>query len=104
MLERRPHLPAPPKPIRSARAEYQEAQKLTPDNEIVYRNLAVIDSLEGKFQDAVDRITKTLRFDPTPRTYITLGDAYYYLHRYPEAAGALKAGLELDTRPDDKGA
>ncbi|MGD1097182.1 MAG: protein kinase [Bryobacteraceae bacterium] len=79
-----------------ARAEYEAAGKLTPDNETVYRNLAAIDLLEGKFQQAADLITKTLRFDPLPRTYTTLGVAYYYQHRFAEAAAALKSGIDLD--------
>ncbi len=79
-----------------ARAEYEEARKLTPDNEVVYRNLAGIDMAEGHFEQAADRITKTLKFDPNTRTYSLLGNAYYYLRRYQDAAAAFNSGIALD--------
>ena len=79
-----------------ARAAWNAARKLTPDNEFLYRNLAVLDLDEGKFREASDLITKTLQFEPTARTYSTLGVAYYYQRRYAEAAAALNAGKALD--------
>jgi tetratricopeptide (TPR) repeat protein/TolB-like protein len=79
-----------------ARAEYEAARKLTPDNEVVYRNLAAIDMQEGNFQRAADMIGKTIQFEPSPRTYATLGFAYYYLRRYQDAAAALQSGIDLN--------
>jgi serine/threonine protein kinase/tetratricopeptide (TPR) repeat protein len=79
-----------------ARAEYEAARNLTPDNEVVYRNLAGIDIREGNFKRAADLISRTLKFDPTTRTYSTLGIAYYYQRRYQEAAAVLNSGIALD--------
>ncbi len=79
-----------------ARIAWEAARKLTPDNEVVYRDLANLDLREGKFQQASDLISKTLRFEPGPKTYSTLGIAYYYQKRYEEAAEALGTGIRLD--------
>ena len=79
-----------------ARAEYEAARKLTPDNEIVYRNLAALDMSDGNFHRASDMLSKAIRFEPAPRTYSTLGIAYYYQRRYQEAAVALKSAVDLD--------
>ena len=79
-----------------ARTAWETARKLTPDNEVIYRDLAGLDLREGHFQQASDLISKTLRFEPGPKTYSTLGIAYYYQRRYQEAADALYAGIALD--------
>ena len=82
--------------ISDARSAFQSALKLTPNNELLYRNLAVLDMLEGKFRDASDRIAKTPYFEPVARTYLTLGLAYYYQRRYADAAAAYNSGIKLD--------
>ena len=79
-----------------ARTAWDAARKLTPDNEIVYRNLANLDMRQGNFKQASDMISKAIQFEPSPRTYSTLAVALYYQLRYGEAAAALKAALDLD--------
>ena len=79
-----------------ARSAYESALKLTPNNEVVYRNLAVLDMRQGRFREASDLIAKTLDFEPNPRTYVSLGTAYYYQRRYSEAASAFHSGIALN--------
>jgi eukaryotic-like serine/threonine-protein kinase len=79
-----------------ARAQFEAALNITPDNEIVYRNLSVLDMAEGKFRQASDNIVKELRFEKNSRTYVSLGAAYYYQRRFAEAADALNAGIKVN--------
>jgi tetratricopeptide (TPR) repeat protein len=79
-----------------ARAAWEEARKLTPDNEVIYRDLAALDVREGKFQQASEQLAKAVKFEPNARTYSTLGVALYYQRRYAEAAAALNSGVALD--------
>ena len=51
---------------------------------------------EGKFRQASDMISKTLQFEPSARIYSTLGIAYYYQHRFQEAAAAVNAGIAIN--------
>ena len=80
-----------------ARAAFEAARKLTPDNDVVYRNLAAVNVREGKFRQASDMLSKTLRFEPGARTYSALGVAYYYQRRYQEAAEAIQSGIALNS-------
>jgi serine/threonine-protein kinase len=82
--------------LADARATFETAQKLTPDNEVVYTNLAALDMYEGKYQAAVNSYSKALHFEPGAKTYASLGIANYYLHRFPEAAQALNKSIGLD--------
>jgi serine/threonine-protein kinase len=79
-----------------ARATFEAAAKLTPDNEVVIRDLAVTDLREGKFQSASDRIMGNPRLKPVANTYSTLGLAYYYQRRFAEAAAALAKGIAIN--------
>ncbi len=79
-----------------ARVAFEAARKLTPDNEVVYRNIANVDMREGKFRQASDMISKTLQFEPSAKTYSTLGIAYYYQRRFQEAADAVNAGITIN--------
>jgi len=77
-----------------ARTTFDAALKLTPDNEVLYRNIAILDMLEGKFREASDMLAKALNIRPIARTYMSLGAAYYYQRRYTEAAAAFNAGIQ----------
>jgi len=82
--------------LTEARAAFEAARKLTPDNEVVYGNLAAVDMAEGKYQDALDLYSKALRFERGARTYSAIGLANYYLRRYGDAAAALGKSVEMD--------
>jgi tetratricopeptide (TPR) repeat protein len=79
-----------------AQKAWEDARKLTPDNEIVYRNLAGLALRQGEFRQASDMLNKAIRFEPNESTYNTLAIAYYYQRRYEEAASALKSAIDLD--------
>jgi serine/threonine-protein kinase len=79
-----------------AQKAWEDARKLTPDNEVLYRNLAGVALRQGEFRQASDMLSKALRFEPNQSTYNTLAIAYYYQRRYEEAASALKSAIDLD--------
>jgi tetratricopeptide (TPR) repeat protein len=79
-----------------ARREYDAGLRITPDNEILHRNLAELDLLEGNFRKASDDLVNSLRFQKNVKSYSLLGATYYYQRRYTEAVDALKSALELD--------
>jgi tetratricopeptide (TPR) repeat protein len=82
--------------LSEARTAFEAARSLTPDNEVVFTNLAALDLSEGKFQDAADLYSKSLKFEKGARSYASLGTAYYYQHRYPEAVQAFNESLKLN--------
>lgn len=79
-----------------SRRAFERARALTPDNDIVNRNLAVVDLFEGRYDEAAKELQHALLFQPSARSYSTLGLAYYYQRRYRDAAESLRKALELD--------
>jgi serine/threonine-protein kinase len=82
--------------LSDARTEFEAARKLTPDNEVVYSNIAGLDVSEGKYQDALDLYSKTLKFEPGARTWSAIGLANYYLRRYQAASDAIDKSIAID--------
>lgn len=81
------------------RASLETALKLTPDNDVVNRNLGVIALTEGRFQDAVTLLKSAGRFDRSARIYSTLAIAYYFQRKFPEAEAALEQAIQIDALP-----
>ncbi len=81
--------------LADARTAFDTARELTPNNSVVLANLTVLDMREGKFKQAADLCQETLKFDSGYKTYVSLGLAYYYLHRYQEAAAAMNTSVKL---------
>jgi tetratricopeptide (TPR) repeat protein/predicted Ser/Thr protein kinase len=80
-----------------AESVYQRAKILTPDNAIIYRNLAAVYRAQGKYSNARAELQTALKIEPDPRAYSALGVAYYYEHRFQEAASAFEAAIDLDS-------
>ena len=81
---------------KDAKVEFEAARRLTPDNQVVLRNLAILSMREGNFQEASAILTKSLSMQPSARTYAALGDVYYHQKRFEDAASAWLAGLKID--------
>lgn len=79
-----------------AEAALQNAAKLAPNNEIVYRNLAGLNLVQGKYKQAREQVQIALRLKPSARSFSLLGLANYFERKFPEAASALEASVELD--------
>ncbi len=79
-----------------AEAALQNAAKLAPNNEIVYRNLAGLNLVQGKYGKAREQVQVALKLKPSARAFSLLGLANYFERKFPEAASALEAAVELD--------
>lgn len=79
-----------------AEAALQNAAKLAPNNEIVYRNLAGLNIVQGKYKQAREQVQIALKLKPSARAFSLLGLANYFERKFPEAASALEASVELD--------
>jgi serine/threonine-protein kinase len=80
-----------------AESAYNLAKKLTPDNVVIHRALADLYRAQGRYSDARAQLQTTLKIEPTARAYGALGIAYYYEHRFQEAASALETAIDLDS-------
>jgi serine/threonine-protein kinase len=75
---------------------FRQASELAPGNNLVLENLAGIYLLEGRYQDAIDALNRSIQIRPTLTAYSNLGAALFYLHKYPESVTALHKASELD--------
>lgn len=64
---------------------------------IIYRNLAAVYRAQGRYSNARAELQTALRITPDARAYSALGVAYYYEHRFQEAASAFEAAIDLDS-------
>ncbi len=80
-----------------AEAAFQRAAQLTPENDIVHRNMAGLFVTTGRYRKAQAESQKAVTLKPSARAYSTLGLAYYFDRRYPEAAAALETSVDLDS-------
>jgi serine/threonine-protein kinase len=79
-----------------AESALQHAALLTPNNDIVHRNLGGFYVVQGKYRQAREEIQTALKLKPSARSFSLLGLANYFERRFPEAASALEASVELD--------
>ncbi len=80
-----------------AEAEYKKARELTPDNETVVRNLGVSLSAQGRYREAIDLFRQAVKIKSYAQTYVALGAAYYYEHRYQDAVAAAETAIDLNS-------
>jgi tetratricopeptide (TPR) repeat protein len=74
------------------------AGDLTPDNDIVQRNLGALYNEEGRYAEAIDVLQRSLRLKKSAGVYAALGSALFYLHRFPEAMAAAENAVALMPR------
>lgn len=79
-----------------AEAMFRKASELAPGNHRTLYNLGAIYLLEGRYQDAIDALQRSISLQPWMSAYSNLGAAYFYLHKFPESTAALRKAAELD--------
>ena len=86
-------------------AQYDDASKmfhkvvdLTPESYRGYANLAATLLYEAKYSDAIKPLQQSLAIHATADTYSNLGTAYYYQHRFPDAAQAYEKAVQLNDK------
>ncbi|MBY0375549.1 MAG: tetratricopeptide repeat protein, partial [Bryobacteraceae bacterium] len=77
---------------------FEQARQLTPDNELIYRNLGVVYLLQGKYDRSVEELRQSLKLKVNATTYGSLASAYYLQHRYADAVAAIETAIDLDPK------
>ena len=80
-----------------AEAELNQAKSLTPDNDLVRLDLGTVYRMHGRYREAVEEYQQALRIRTSAATYAALGGVLFYEHRFPEAASAVEAAIDLDS-------
>ena len=80
-----------------AEAALKRARTLTPDNDLVYRNLAAVYVVQGRYREGIEQLQQGLKFKSNAQTYQMLGGAYYLEHHFQEATNAAETAITLDS-------
>ncbi len=75
---------------------FTEVISLTPDNFRGYSNLGGIYVLQGRYQEAIPMLEKSVSIRPTAQVYNNLGNAYFSMRRFDEAARNFEEGLKFE--------
>jgi eukaryotic-like serine/threonine-protein kinase len=76
--------------------EYKKVIELAPNNFRGYSNLGAMYVAQGKYMEALAPLNKSIEIRPNVRAFNNLGNAYFELHQFSEAANAFQRGLNLD--------
>ena len=74
---------------------FSQVIALAPDSIRGYYDLGATYNAQGRYTDAIGILQRSIAIRPTAHAYLNLGNAYFYLRRYGEAAGAYEDGLKL---------
>ncbi len=75
---------------------FKEVVSLMPDNFRGYSNLGAMYVVQGRYAQAIDALQKSLAIRPTVEVYDNLGNAYFSMRRFDEAARNFEEGLKFD--------
>ena len=75
---------------------FKEVVALMPDNFRGYSNLGAMYVVQGRYAQAIDALQKSLALRPTVEVYDNLGNAYFSMRRFDEAARNFEEGLKFD--------
>ena len=81
---------------REAESMFSKVVQLEPDNVRGYSNLGSMLLLQGRYQEAVPKLERSVAIRPNADVYSNLATAFFYLHRYDEAAHAYEEAARLD--------
>jgi eukaryotic-like serine/threonine-protein kinase len=73
---------------------FQEVIALAPDNFRGYSNLGAMYVLQGRYRDAVGVLEKSVSLRPTVEAYNNLGNAYFSMRKFDEAARSFEEALK----------
>jgi serine/threonine-protein kinase len=77
---------------------FQKVIALTPDNDRGYYNLGAMYLMQGQYDDAIAALNHSIELRPTLDAYSNLGAAYFYRHRFAEAASMFEKARGLDDK------
>lgn len=76
--------------------QFRKVIELAPLNYRGYSNLGAMYVAQGKYTEALDFLNKSVAIRPNLEALNNLGNAYFQLRRFSDAAGAFQRGLNLD--------
>ena len=79
-----------------AEAALTQAKTLTPDNDLVLRDLGGIYRMHGRYKEAIAEYNRALSIRSSASTYAALAGAYYYEHLFKEAVSTAETATDLD--------
>jgi serine/threonine protein kinase/tetratricopeptide (TPR) repeat protein len=80
--------------------EYKRVAEIASDNPIGYGNIAAVYLHEGRYQEAIPALQKTLELDPNPADYGNLGFAYFFLKRYDDAIRMYEKAAQMSPKDE----
>jgi serine/threonine protein kinase/tetratricopeptide (TPR) repeat protein/TolB-like protein len=78
-----------------AASMFSQVVALTPDSIWGYFDLGATYNSQGRYADAIGVLQRSIAIRPTAGSYTNLGTAFFYLHRYDDAAGAYEQAVKL---------
>lgn len=78
-----------------AASMFSQVIALAPDGIRGYSNLGATYNAQGRYADAIGMLQRSIAIRPTADAYSNLGNAYFYLQRYGEAASAYGESVKL---------
>lgn len=76
--------------------QFQKVVELAPNNYRGYSNLGAMYSQEGKYEESLQPLNKSIEIRPNLEAFNNLGNSYFNLRRFSDAADAFQQGLNLD--------
>jgi len=80
-----------------AAQQFQKVVALAPNNYRGYSNLGAMYSMEGQYAESLAPLTKSIAIRPNLEAFNNLGNGYFNLRRFSEAANAFQQALNLDS-------
>jgi serine/threonine-protein kinase len=77
---------------------FSQVIALAPDSFTGYSNLGAVRVLQGKYDEAVPLLERSLTIRPTADAYSNLGTAYFQMRRYAESGASFERAVKLDQR------
>jgi serine/threonine protein kinase/tetratricopeptide (TPR) repeat protein len=77
-------------------AQYKKVIELAPNNYRGYSNLGGMYIAQGHYLESLAPLNKSIEIRPNLEAFNNLGNAYYELRRFSDAADAFQQGLNLD--------
>jgi tetratricopeptide (TPR) repeat protein len=91
------------KEVDKAKQQWQMALSLNGDDVDALTRLSQLSLQQGKFSDAVGYLKHLTALQPDPTTFALLGQAYSFLHDYPDSKDACSKSFQLARSPETLG-
>ena len=78
-----------------ARAEYEEAIRLDPQQSVTYMRLGMLAESEGNNEEAILNFTKSIQIAPSDMAYLHLGKNLESQNRWPEALAVYQQAVKI---------